>query len=294
MSLEGIIIKALSGFYYVRSEGQTYRCRARGRFRLDGQSPLVGDRVLFQPAASGDGTITALLPRRNFFERPAIANVDRLVMLVSAAIPVTDPYLIDMVTVQCEKRGCGVLLVVNKCDLDPGDALCAIYAKTLYELLRTSAATGEGVEALRSAIRGQVCCFTGNSGVGKSSLLNALDSRFALATGEISQKLGRGRHTTRHVELFDLGENTYIADTPGFATYDDGAALGLRKEELAALFPEFGAYTGDCRFLDCAHLAEPGCAVTAAVKRGEIAESRHRSYRRLYEQAARIKDWQLK
>ena len=292
--MEGIIIKALSGFYYVRAQGRTYSCRARGRFRLDGQSPLVGDRVCFDPAEDGSGVVTALMPRRNFFERPAVANVDRLVMIVSAAIPVTDPYLIDMVTAQCEKKNCGVLLVVNKCDLDPGDALCALYEKTPYETLRTSAETGEGVDALREAIRGRVCCFTGNSGVGKSSLLNALDSRFSLATGEISQKLGRGRHTTRHVEFFDLGSGTYVADTPGFAAYDDGAALGLRKEELASLFPEFGDYTGSCRFLDCAHLAEPGCTVTEAVGRGDIAESRHRSYRRLYEQAARIKDWQIK
>ena len=292
--MEGIIIKALSGFYYVRAQGRTYSCRARGRFRLDGQNPLVGDRVCFDPAEDGSGVVTAFMPRRNFFERPAVANVDRLVMIVSAAIPVTDPYLIDMVTAQCEKKNCGVLLVVNKCDLDPGDALCALYEKTPYETLRTSAETGEGVDALREAIRGRVCCFTGNSGVGKSSLLNALDSRFSLATGEISQKLGRGRHTTRHVEFFDLGSGTYVADTPGFAAYDDGAALGLRKEELASLFPEFGDYTGSCRFLDCAHLAEPGCAVTEAVGRGDIAESRHRSYRRLYEQAARIKDWQIK
>ncbi len=292
--MEGIIIKALSGFYYVRAQGRTYSCRARGRFRLDGQSPLVGDRVCFDPAEDGSGVVTALMPRRNFFERPAVANVDRLVMIVSAAIPVTDPYLIDMVTAQCEKKNCGVLLVVNKCDIDPGDALCALYEKTPYETLRTSAETGKGVDALREAIRGRVCCFTGNSGVGKSSLLNALDSRFSLATGEISQKLGRGRHTTRHVEFFDLGSGTYVADTPGFAAYDDGAALGLRKEELASLFPEFGDYTGSCRFLDCAHLAEPGCAVTEAVGRGDIAESRHRSYRRLYEQAARIKDWQIK
>ena len=292
--MEGIIIKALSGFYYVRAQGRTYSCRARGRFRLDGQSPLVGDRVCFDPAEDGSGIVTALMPRRNFFERPAVANVDRLVMIVSAAIPVTDPYLIDMVTAQCEKKNCGVLLVVNKCDLDPGDTLCALYEKTPYETLRTSAETGEGVDALREAIRGCVCCFTGNSGVGKSSLLNALDSRFSLATGEISQKLGRGRHTTRHVEFFDLGSGTYVADTPGFAAYDDGAALGFRKDELASLFPEFGDYTGSCRFLDCAHLAEPGCAVTEAVGRGDIAESRHRSYRRLYEQAARIKDWQIK
>lgn len=290
--MEGIIIKALSGFYYVRSAGKTYCCRARGKFRLDGKSPLVGDHVCLDAAADGTGTVTQLLPRRNYFDRPAVANVDWLVMIVSAAIPVTDPYLIDMVTVQCEKRGCGALIVINKCDLDPGNALCDIYSKTPYPLIRVSAVTGEGLDALRAAIRGRVCCFTGNSGVGKSSLLNALDKRFAIATGEVSQKLGRGRHTTRHVEFFDLGEDTYVADTPGFAAFDDGAALGIRKTELAALFPEFQPYA--CRFLDCAHLAEPGCAVTDAVAKGEIAESRHRSYQRLYEQAAKIPEWQMK
>lgn len=294
MSVEGIIVKALSGFYYVRSAGQTHSCRARGRMRMDGRTPLVGDRVSFEPAADGSGTVTQLLPRKNFFDRPAVANVDRLVMIVSAAIPVTDPYLIDMVAVQCEKKNCALLIAVNKCDLDAGDALCAIYAKTPYPTIRVSAKTGEGIELLREAINGQVCCFTGNSGVGKSSLLNALDERFAIATGEVSQKLGRGRHTTRHVEFFDLGRNTYVADTPGFAAFDDGAALGIRKNELAALFPEFREHSGDCRFLDCAHLSEPDCAVTAAVANGEIAESRHRSYKRLYEQAAKIPEWQMK
>lgn len=294
MSVEGIIVKALSGFYYVRAQGETYSCRARGKFRLDGQTPLVGDRVCIEPAADGSGTVTQLLPRKNYFDRPAVANVDLLVMIVSAAIPVTDPYLIDMVTVQCEKKHCGCLIVVNKCDLDPGDALCAIYAKTPYPILRVSAATGEGIDTLRDAIRSRVCCFTGNSGVGKSSILNALDARFAIATGEVSQKLGRGRHTTRHVEFFDLGENTYIADTPGFAAFDDGGALGIRKNDLAALFPEFSDHMDSCRFLDCAHLAEPGCAVTEAVAAGSIAESRHRSYRRLYDQAAKIPDWQMK
>lgn len=292
--MEGIIVKALSGFYSVRAQGSTFFCRARGRFRLDGHTPLVGDRVVFTGADDTSGTITELMPRRNFFDRPAVANVDTLVMIVSAAIPVTDPYLIDMVTVQCQRRNCGVLIVVNKCDLDPGDMLCAIYEKTPYPVLRVSAKTGEGVDALRKAIRGQICCFTGNSGVGKSSLLNAMDDRFAIVTGEVSQKLGRGRHTTRHVEFFDLGHDTYVADTPGFAAYDDGAALGIRKGELAALFPEFSGFTDRCRFLDCAHRAEPGCAVTEAVADGTISESRHRSYLRLYEQAAKIPDWQMK
>lgn len=292
--MEGIIVKALSGFYYVHSESGSYRCRARGRFRLDGAVPLVGDRVRFEPQEDGSGTVTELLPRRNFFTRPAVANVDLLVMIISAAIPVTDPYLIDMVTVQCQRKNCGVLLVLNKCDLDSGEKLRACYEKTPYRVLSVSAKTGEGIDKLRRAIAGRVCCFTGNSGVGKSSLLNCLDERFAIATGEVSQKLGRGRHTTRHVEFFELDGGTYVADTPGFAAYDDGAALGIRKEELAALFPEFAEYTNDCRFLDCSHRAEPDCAVLQALADGRIAPSRHSSYQRLYEQAAKIPDWQMK
>lgn len=293
LELNGVIMRALSGFYYVRAEGSLIRCRARGRFRLDGCSPLVGDRVRITQNRDGTGSIDEILPRKNFFGRPAVANVDYLVMILSAALPVTDPYLADRITVRCEKNRCGVLLAVNKCDLNPGYELRKIYESTGYGVFPVSAATGEGVSALRAAIEGKVCCFTGNSGVGKSSLINALAPGLAIPTGEVSEKLGRGRHTTRHVELFDIGGGTLLGDTPGFASFGDETEAPIFPEELAGLFPEFAPYLDGCRFDDCTHRAEPGCALRAAAERGDIHPSRYGSYLRLYEEASRLKRWEI-
>ena len=284
----GVIIKSLAGFYTVRCDDircgeRTVECRARGRFRLDGTVPLVGDRVEITETEPGRGTVKELLPRKNSFLRPAVANVDLLVIVGSAALPVTDPFLIDRVAVIAERAECGVIICVNKTDLDRGEALLNIYRKTPYIVLSVSAETGEGIGALRESFRGKTCAFTGNSGVGKSSVLNALDPRLGIAVGEVSQKLGRGRHTTRHVELFDLGGGTLIADTPGFSSFDTEMLEHIQKEELQYAFPEFAQFLGRCRFLDCAHLREPGCAVLEAVERGEIHESRYGSYERLYE-----------
>lgn len=294
MKTEGTIIRALSGFYYVKSEESVVSCRAKGRFRRDGLTPLVGDRVVVEENDDGTGTVAEILPRRNAFARPAIANVDLLVMVVSEAIPVTEPYLADRVTVRCEKNGCGAGLVINKCDLAPGDRLASIYAATGYPIWRVSALTGEGIDLLRAGLRGKICCFTGNSGVGKSSVLNALDPRFSIPTAEVSQKLGRGRHTTRHVELFDLGDNTFIADTPGFASFGDETEEPVFPEELAGLFPEFAEYRGTCRFDDCTHRREPGCSVREAADEGRIHPSRYQSYLRLYEETSKLKKWELK
>ena len=286
-------MRALSGFYDVRSEGALIRCRARGRFRLDGLSPLVGDRVELETEDGGDGVICRVLPRRNAFDRPAVANVDDLVMLLSAALPVTDPYLVDRVTVRCEKNRCGVLLVINKCDLDPGVRLREIYRSTGYGVFPVSARTGEGLDGLRRAIRGKVCCFTGNSGVGKSSLINALAPGLAIPVGEVSRKLGRGRHTTRHVELFDIGGGTLLADTPGFASFGDENETPILKEELPDLFPEFAPYLHACRFDDCTHRSEPGCALRDAVEGGQVHPSRYGSYLRLYGEAEKYERWEL-
>jgi len=291
---QGVIIKALSGFYYVRCGEETVECRARGIFRREGMTPLVGDRVEVSLLGGGKGSIDAIGERRNAFVRPAVANVDALVLLCSAVIPVTDPFLADRVAIVAEHSRCGVILCINKCDLDPGDGLFDIYSTTGYTVIRTSAVTGEGLRELREAISGKICAFTGNSGVGKSSLLNKLDPALSIATGEVSEKLGRGRHTTRHVELFSLGDNTYIADTPGFASFDTEMMTPIHKELLQYCFPEFSPYLGRCRFADCAHVKEPDCAVRRAVARGDISASRHESYVRLYEQAALIKDWEIK
>ena len=290
--MEGVIIRSRSGFYDVAAPDGEYRCRARGRLRLEGTAPLVGDRVCLEPTEDGSGVVTALLPRNNAFIRPAVANVELLVILCANVNPVTDPFLMDQVAAIAGAADCSVAVCVNKCDLDPGDALYATYKAAGFPTLRTSAKTGEGVEALRQLISGRTCAFTGNSGVGKSSLLNALDARLGIPVGEVSQKLGRGRHTTRHVELYPLGENTYIADTPGFAAFDVHQMPGLTRENLAWTFPEFRPYLGECRFQDCAHICEPDCRVLKAVAEGAIPKSRHESYVRLKAILDEIPDWE--
>ena len=288
---EGIIVKALSGFYYVRTGEELLACKARGRFRLDGTSPLVGDRVLCSRDRDGSGRIDRVLERRNCFVRPAVANIDALVFVAANVNPVTDPFLLDRVSVIAADAGCELLICVNKTDLDAGEELCRIYRRAGYAVFPTSAQTGEGIEELRKALRGKVCAFTGNSGVGKSSILNALQPALAIPTGEVSEKLGRGRHTTRHVELFDLGEGCLLADTPGFASFEIACMKLIPKEELPLDFPDFAPFLGSCRFPDCSHRAEPDCALRAAVDRGEVEESRYRSYLRLYELSAQQKPW---
>lgn len=290
--MEGIILKALSGFYYVHSGREIYTCRARGKFRHAKVSPLVGDRVAFTPLEDHTGALDTILPRSNQFTRPAVANIDQLVIIVSQAIPVTDPFLIDRIIAIAAARSCDCVVCVNKCDLEDGEELYRIYTNAGFPTVRLSARTGEGVEKLRRLISGKVSAFTGNSGVGKSSILNALYPDFSLETGDVSEKLGRGRHTTRHVELFALDESTLIADTPGFSSFDTERMELCRKEELQHCFREFAPYLDDCQFQDCAHLKEKGCAVLAALERGEIEPTRHESYVRLYEQAKTIPDWQ--
>lgn len=291
---EGLIVKALSGFYYVKSDEGLVSCRARGKFRMDGISPLVGDRVSFERTEDGNGYVTELRPRKNFFIRPAVANVDYLVLMAANVNPVTDPFLVDRVAVIAEHVGCGCIICINKCDLDPGDELYGIFSSTGYPVVRTSAKTGEGIEELRELIRGKTAAFAGNSGVGKSSLLNSLAPEFHLNVGEVSHALGRGRHTTRHVELFDVGDGTMLADTPGFASFDLTQMKPISKTELQYDFPEFRPFIGQCRFDDCAHLKEPGCRILQAVQTGEIHPSRHKSYQRLYDISAQYKQWENK
>ena len=292
--IEGIIVKALSGFYYVAAEGRLIECKARGRFRLDGSSPLVGDRVLCSLDAHGKGRVDEVKERKNWFIRPAVANIDTLVFIAANTNPVTDPFLVDRFSVIAAEAGCELVVCINKTDIDPGDALFEVFTKAGFPVVRTSAETGEGTDKLRKLLRGKVCAFSGNSGVGKSSLLNVLLPEAHIKTGEVSEKLGRGRHTTRHVELYALGEDTYIADTPGFASLDVTMTNVILKEQLQYDFPDFGPYLGSCRFHDCAHLKEPDCAVMKAVAAGEIAESRYRSYVKLYELSAQHKFWEYK
>lgn len=289
---EGIILKALSGFYYV-DDGQTITsCRARGKFRHEKLTPLVGDRVRFTPLEEGKGALDEILPRKNEFQRPAVANIDQLVIIASQATPVTDPFLIDRVVSIAEGRNCDCIICINKCDLEPGDELEKIYQQAGFTTLKVSAETGEGIDQLRRLISGKISAFTGNSGVGKSSILNALEPGIALKTGDVSEKLGRGRHTTRHVELFRLSCGAVVADTPGFSSFDTDKMELRRKEELQHTFREFRPYLDKCQFQNCAHIKEKGCIVREAVKNGEIPVSRHQSYIRLYEQAKAIPDWE--
>lgn len=292
--MNGTIIKALSGFYYVSTENGTYECRARGKFRLDGTSPLVGDRVSFNLDSNGKGYIEKVFERKNFFIRPAVANIDALVFVAANTNPVTDPFLIDRVSVIAEESDCELIVCINKTDIDSADELYEIYSKSGFVTVKTSAATGEGIEELVSALKGKICAFTGNSGVGKSSILNAIVPELKLEVGAVSEKLGRGKHTTRHVELFELCDNTYIADTPGFASFEIEMMQSISKEELMYDFREFKEYIGKCRFNDCAHLKEPGCAVTEALMAARIMPSRYESYKRLYELSAQNKSWETK
>ncbi len=269
-------------------------CRARGKFRKTGESPLVGDRVSVLPEGEEKGTVSDILPRKNSFLRPAVANLDTLVILASCSIPVTDPFLIDRMTAIAIRQGVTPVICVNKTDLSAPEPLAEIYRCAGFPVVCTSAETGEGIAALRELIRGKTAAFTGNSGVGKSAILSRLCPERTIETGEVSQKLGRGRHTTRHVELYPLGEKTYAVDTPGFSSFDLEQVEAIPKEELEGLFPDFQPFLGHCRFPDCSHRKEPDCGVLAAVSRGGICSSRHKSYLRLYEAAMQIKPWEQK
>lgn len=290
--MTGTILKAMSGFYYVDCHGQTVTCRGRGKLRYEKNPPLVGDQVEVTLQPDGTGAVDKILPRRNQFRRPSVANIDLLVVVASGAIPVTDPFLIDRVISMAEYKGCDVLLCFNKWDLEQPQDLYETYISAGIPTIRVSAETGEGVEELAKCVFGKVCAFTGDSGVGKSSLLNALEPGITLPIGEVSEKLGRGRHTTRHVELLRLDNGSLVADTPGFAAFEETELLS--PEELPHTFREFAPYLDECRFVGCAHVKEKGCGVLAALAEGKIAPSRHKSYVRLYEQAREIPEWKRK
>lgn len=291
---EGIILKGVGGFYYVDTADGLIACKARGKFRKTVGKPIVGDRVqlALQPE-DGTGYLLDIAPRKNALVRPAVANLDMLVAVASAAPPVTDPFLIDKVTAIAVHKGMDALVVINKTDVDPGDALLAAYRSSGIEVLRVSARTGAGIDTLRARIRGKVSAFAGNSGVGKSSVLNRIDPQFGAAVGAISDRIGRGKHTTRHVELHPIEGGGYIADTPGFSSFETEQMDLVLADDLQYAFPEFAPYLGQCRFTGCAHIKEKGCAVLAAVEAGEIARTRHASYAKLYESVKDLKEWEL-
>ena len=296
MVIQGTIVHALSGFYYVKpaDTDKIYECRARGTFRKEGVSPLVGDNV--EAETDGDkGTVTKIFPRKNFLLRPTVANLDRLFIVSSASSPKPNVFIIDKMTVFARKSGIEPVIVFTKCELADVSELCSVYEKCGFPTVKCSAVTGEGIELLEPLINGKKCAFTGNSGVGKSTLINALSPELNLETNEISEKLGRGRHTTRSVSLYSCSGG-FIADTPGFSSFEqESSPLSVDKEELAELFPEFLPFVTDCRFYpSCSHVRDKGCAVLQAVKNGVIPFSRHESYVRMYEDVKNKKSWDEK
>jgi len=289
----GRILRSLSGFYDVQTPEGLITCRGRGSLRKAHLTPLTGDMVEIT-VEKGKGMVEKILPRRNCFVRPAVANVDALVVFAANVNPVTEPFLIDRVAAIAGDQGVEVILCINKCDLDPAVDLIRIYRNAGFTVIQASAETGQGVEELRALLQGKLTAFTGNTGVGKSSMLNRLCPELELATGEVSEKLGRGRHTTRHVQLYKLEEDTYVADTPGFSSFDTDQMDVILKENLQYAFPDFGPYVGSCQFHDCSHRQEPGCAVRTALEEGKVEPTRYDSYLKLYEKASQIKLWELK
>ena len=289
MGTNGIIIKCLGGLYSVESPDGIYECKARGVFRNRGISPCVGDRVTVE-----DGVITEIADRKNCIIRPPLANLDQLIFIVSTCEPAPNYLILDKFIAIAEYKGITPVVVITKTDLGDSSPIHEIYGGIGIDVVEVKYDDEASVEAVRKLLTGKISAFTGNSGAGKSTLLNAVDPTLNIATGEISKKLGRGRHTTRHAELYKLAGGGYIADTPGFSTFETNRYDIIRKEELAGCFREFEGLTDKCRFRDCAHVCEKGCAVVEAVERGEISKSRHESYKTMYEEAKQLKEWELK
>lgn len=289
----GTVIRLTGGFYYVDCDGEVLECKARGVFRNRGESPVVGDRVSVSVKTDGYHSIDEILPRSNFLVRPPLANLDALVIVVSTVEPLPNTIVIDKLTAAALSLGTKPVLVFSKTDIKDCEELLETYTKSGFVTFAYSDGDEQSVQHIRQALSGKLVAFIGNSGVGKSTLINNLYPDLKLKTGEISQKLGRGRHTTRTVELFKT-DSGYIADTPGFSTVDLERYQLVVKEELMYCFPEFEEYFGQCRFNSCMHICEKDCAVIEAVKEGLIPESRHRSYVEMYNEIKDIKPWQLK
>lgn len=296
---EGTIYKATGGFYYVYcTDSLDIECRARGIFRKTGTKPVVGDRVRIQVNADGSGTVDEILPRKNDLVRPPLANLDYMVAVLSVTDPAPNLAVVDKFLAVLEHKEIEPLIAITKSDIEPPDArisaaaLTSLYHNAGFAVFATNFETGEGLSALKEALAGKFSAFSGNSGVGKSTLLNAIDPQLALETGDTSKKLGRGRHTTRTVETYRLQSGGFVADTPGFTSLELTRISDITKEELAGCFREFTRYVDDCKFQDCSHTCEKGCAVLAAVQQGDIAPSRHASYCQLYDEIKEIPQWE--
>ncbi len=275
--MKGIIVKGIAGFYYVKTGEKVFQCKARGIFKKDGITPYVGDEVSIEKLDEDEAVINEILPRKNSFIRPPIANVDCFVIVVAAARPDPNPDIIDKFLVMAEKNHTDIILCINKIDLVTDEKrreIEEIY-QDVYPLVSVCGKTGQGLEELAGLMKDRKCALAGPSGAGKSTLLNRLQSNYTVETGDISEKTKRGKHTTRHVELFETNFGALLFDTPGFTSFD---VLEAEEDELHYLYPEMSALIGGCRYDNCRHLKEPDCCIREAVKQGKIHKSRYQSY----------------
>lgn len=287
--IDGIIIKGIGGFYYVKTNDSIIECHARGKFRKNSLSPIVGDRVTVLMNRDETGSIFKIHERKNFLVRPGVANVDSIILVSAVRSPLPDFFLIDKLLVLAESKGIKGYICLNKTDLAENDDVInfkSVYEKAGYKVICTCAKSHEGMDELKSIIENKTVAFAGLSGVGKSSIISIL-SETELETGNVS-RIERGKHTTRHVELISASGG-YVFDTPGFSRLE---ADELRAENLWQYFPEIKEYHQTCRFRTCNHVGEPGCSVAEALSAGEIAQSRYNSYRMLYDKLKNIKEWE--
>lgn len=291
---KGKIIKGIGGFYYVDAENEIYECKARGNFRKQKITPLVGDNVEISINDKSENTIDTIYPRKNELVRPPLANLDRLFIVASLVDPKINTTIIDNLIAIAEFKKIEPVIVITKTDLDnSADEYKTIYEKAGFKVVICNNTTGDGANEILSLLNGKCSAFTGNTGVGKSTLLNNIFPNLDLKTGETSKKLGRGKHTTRHCELFKI-DNGYIADTPGFSSLEFKQCEKILKDDLPYCFREFEEYIGQCKFSTCSHTNDKGCAIIEAVNYGKISKSRHESYVSMYNEVKNIKEWELK
>lgn len=293
--INGKLIKGIGGFYYVEAADTIYECKARGVFRKQGITPLVGDNVCITVNDKGENTIDDILPRKNELVRPPLANIDLLFIVASVVDPIINMSVIDRLIAIAEFKEIEPIIVLTKIDLDKSYIKYQeIYEKAGFTVVVCDNSTGQGSVRIKELLKGRTSAFTGNTGVGKSTLLNCIDSSLSLETGQTSKKLGRGKHTTRHCELFKVNGG-YIADTPGFSSIDFERCEKILKNDLPYCFREFRPYITECKFLtNCSHINDKGCAVKQAVAEGEISQERHNSYIQLYNEVKDIKEWEIK